>query len=369
MVAFGAGSAVAGLGAMVGGITGAIGKLFGADDPLSQLKEFAAANIDGPKVKSNAEAMVAFSTAMAAAGGGSAAAGLGSLVSGIAGGIGALFGGDDTEDIVADMIKFSKHDVDSKKVKSNAEAMVAFSTAMSAAGAGSAAGSLGTLVSGIAGGIGKLFGGDTTDDTFDQLKNFASYDINKEKVKNNAEAMVAFSTAMSSAGAGAAGSGVGNAVGAIGNAIAGFFGADTPLEQVKEFGEMKLNVAQIEANAGAIKSMGGALTGFTEVDLDDTPIITYTEAIDGLTEALQKMNEELAKDNDTLMTSRADAGELLSGINASSSGTAQGTNQLNSTMQAMLATLVDLKEINTKTEKNTSYITSGNLALGAPSKV
>jgi hypothetical protein len=364
MAAFGAGSAVAGLGAMVGGITGAIGKLFGADDPLEQLKQFAAADIDASKVKSNAEAMAAFSTAMAAGGAGSAAEGLGSLVSGIAGGIGALFGGSDTDDIVADMIKFAAVDVDTAKVKNNAEAMIAFSSAMAAAAGGSAVGGLGTLVSGIAGGIGALFGGDTTDDTFEQLKRFSTYDIDTAKVKNNAEAMSAFSAAMST-GSAAAGAG---AVASIGNAIASFFGGDTPLDQVKEFGEMQLNVAQIEANANAIRLMSTSLTGFSEADLDETPIISYTEAIEALTEALGNLNEELSRDNDTLLTSRADAGELLSGINASSTGSNQGISSLNSTMQAMLVTLGDLKDINTKVERNTQAITSGNLAAGSVSR-
>ena len=80
--------------------------------------------------------MVAFSTAMAAAGGASAAEGLGSLVSGIAGGIGALFGGDTTEDIFEDMMTFASYDIDTAKVKNNAEAMAAFSAAMAAAGGG-----------------------------------------------------------------------------------------------------------------------------------------------------------------------------------------------------------------------------------------
>lgn len=302
MAAFGAGSAVAGLGSMVGGITGAIGKLFGADDPLEQLKQFAAADIDAEKVKSNASAMVAFSTAMAAAGGANAAEGLGSLVGGIMGGLGSLFGGDDVFD------------------------------------------------------------------TFDKMKEFATYDIDGDKVKTNAEAMVAFSNAMAASSLGSAASGMGNAVGAIGNAISSFFGGDTPLEQVKEFGEMQLNVAQIEANAGAIRTMAGALTGFTEVDLDKTPIISYTEAIEELTEALGNLNEELSRDNDTLMTSRADAGELLSGISMSSRGTAEGTNQLNTTMQGVLNALSELKEINEKTERNTRAITSGNLAGGYVSR-
>ena len=65
-------------------------------------------------------------------------------------------------------------------------AMIAFSSAMSAAAGGSAVGGLGTLVSGIAGGIGALFGGDTTDDTFEQLKRFylKNLEMNDELVEN-----------------------------------------------------------------------------------------------------------------------------------------------------------------------------------------
>jgi len=68
------------------------------------------------------------------------------------------------------------------------------------------------------------------------------------------------------------------------------------------------------------------------------------------------------------MTSRADAGELLNGISTSSSGSAAGIESLNSTMQAMLQILGEVKDINTKVEKNTQAITSGNLAGGYVSR-
>ena len=363
-VAIGA-AVVAGVILVIGGAIAGASWLLGKALPtlVDGIKSFE--TIDGDKLKSAAVGMLAVSGAMVAFGAGSAVAGLGSLVGGITEGLGKLFG---AEDPLEKVKRFAAADIDGAKVKSNADALVAFSTAMAAAGGGSAAEGLGSLVSGIAGGIGALFGGDTTEDVFADMQKFATYDIDTAKVKNNAEAMAAFSAAMAGAGGAAAASGAGNAVGAIGNAIAGFFGADTPLEQVKEFGEIELNVAQIEANANAIRTMAGGLAGFTEVELDDTPIIRYTEAIQELTEALSNLNEELKQDNDTLMTSRADAGELLSGISASSSGTAQGTNQLNSTMEAMLATLGELKDINTKVERNTSAITSGNLAGGYVSR-
>ena len=365
MAAFGAGSAVAGLGSLVGSITSGLGSLFGGEtDPIAQMKKFGEADIDAEKVKSNAEALVAFSTAMAAAGGASAAEGLGSLVSGIAGGIGALFGGNTTDDIFDDMQRFAGYDIDTAKVRNNADAMVAFSRAMALASGSSAVDGLGTLVSGIAGGIGALFGGNTTNDIFEDMQRFAGYDIDVEKVRNNASAMAAFSAAMSS-GATASSAGAGASISSF---ISGFFGGDTPLDQVREFGEMQLNAEQITTNANAIRTMSTALNSFAANELDDAPIISYTEAIESLTEALGNLNEELSQDNDTLMTSRADAGELLSGISTSSRGTAEGTSQLNNTMQAMLQTLADIKDINTRTERNTQAITSGNLAGGYVSR-
>jgi hypothetical protein len=359
-VAIGA-AVVAGVILVIGAAIAGASWLLGKSLPtlVEGIKSFE--TIDGDKLKNAAVGMLAVSGAMVAFGAGSAVAGLGALVGGITEGIGKLFG---AEDPLEKVKRFADADIDGAKVKSNAEAMVAFSTAMAAAGGASAAEGLGSLVSGIAGGIGALFGGDTTEDIFEDMMTFASYDIDTAKVKNNAEAMAAFSAAMAAAGGGAAASGAGNAIGAVGNAIASFFGQDTPLEQVKEFGETELNVAQIEANANAIRTMGGALSGFTEVDLDKTPIIEYTEAIKGLVEALDQLNEELKQDNDTLMTSRADAGELLSGISTSSRGTAEGTSQLNTTMQAMLQTLTEIKETNAKVERNTKAITSGNIAAG-----
>ena len=91
MAAFGAGTAVAGLGSLVGGITSGLAGLFGGEtDPLAQMKKFSDANIDGAKVKANAEALVAFNQALAGAGVANASAGAGSLLSSIAG----FFGGD-----------------------------------------------------------------------------------------------------------------------------------------------------------------------------------------------------------------------------------------------------------------------------------
>ena len=103
--------------------------------------------------------------------------------------------------------------------------------------------------------------------------------------------------------------------------------------------------------------------------LDVTSVRSYTEAIDALVESLNKLNEELSQDNDTMFTSRADAGELLNGISTSTSGTSQGTQQLNSTMQQVLVILQEMRDLDVNVERNTRNITGSNLARGGVSNV
>ena len=111
-------------------------------------------------------------------------------------------------------------------------------------------------------------------------------------------------------------------------------------------------------------------TNFDTINsLDAEPVRSYTEAIDGLVESLNKLNEELSQDNDTMFTSRADAGELLSGISASTSGTSQSTEQLNNTMHQVLVLLREMRDIDIGVERNTRNIVGSNLAQGNVSSV
>ena len=103
--------------------------------------------------------------------------------------------------------------------------------------------------------------------------------------------------------------------------------------------------------------------------LDVTSVRSYTEAVDALVESLNKLNEELSQDNDTMFTSRADAGELLNGISTSTSGTSQGTQQLNSTMQQVLVILQEMRDLDVNVERNTRNIIGSNLARGGVSNV
>lgn len=464
MAAFGAGSAVAGLGTMVGGITEGIGKMFGADDPLTKLEKFSAANVDAAKVKANAEALVAFSGAMALAGAGSAAEGLGTLVSGIAGGIGKLFGGKDTVDLLGDMEKFTAVTIDKNVVQNNADAMTAFSKAMALAGAASAAEGLGTLVSGIAGGIGKLFG---AEDPLTQLISFSAQTIDKTIVQNNAEAMAAFSTAManvvqmpaasifssiSTAISGLFGAetpfeqlvsfgnlavntaGVtanANAMAAFSSAmsgvvmmpsqgvfssfasaLSGLFGGDTPFDQLAEFGALAIDAEGVKTNAEAMNAMSVALQGFatlSEIEinknlasrlsdlavvpdmtafadnikqlsgagtidgvtalnsLDTAGVLSYTTAMENLVEVLKELNDELSKDNKVGFGSGTNAGDVVSKMDTIGGGgggsqmSDQQLNRLNTTLDAVKTILEENRDYNQATAK---AVKNGDLQLG-----
>ncbi len=104
-------------------------------------------------------------------------------------------------------------------------------------------------------------------------------------------------------------------------------------------------------------------------ELDATSIRSYTSAMEDLVETLGKLNEELSRDNDTLFSSRADAGELLSGISASTSGSNTNSEQLNNTMKLVYDVLLKIQEAEETTAKNTGGITFANLARGGVSNV
>ena len=128
MAAFGVGSAVAGLGGLVGGITEGIGKLFGAEDPMEKVKRFAEYNIDGARVKTNADALVAFSAAMAMGGAGSAAGGIGAAAGAVGSAIAGFFGADSPID---KLVEFSNLDINAANVVANADAMQKMGSAFS----------------------------------------------------------------------------------------------------------------------------------------------------------------------------------------------------------------------------------------------
>ena len=135
--------------------------------------------------------------------------------------------------------------------------MGAIGLGLAAFGAGSAVAGLGNLVGGISEGIMGLFGGD---DPLTKLEKFSAAKIDGAAVERNAQALVAFSEAMASQGAGAAMSGIGGLV----SGIAGFFGADTdiPYDEISKFASYALPAEAIKRNSEAVVAFGDAMAAF-----------------------------------------------------------------------------------------------------------
>ena len=307
----------------------------------------------------------------------------------------------------------SFENIDGEKLKNAGLGMAAVAAGMAAFGAGSAVAGLGGLVGGITEGIGKLFG---AEDPMEKVKRFAEYNIDGARVKTNADALVAFSAAMAMGGAGSAAGGIGAAAGAVGSAIAGFFGADSPIDKLVEFSNLDINAANVVANADAMQKMGSAFSQFSmnsnigSVTIDDDiveafedlskigvglggtadslgriagitglqPVLDslrfdaagvnqYNTAMEKLVDTLGELNEVLAEDNKGMFGggSGVAARDALGAVATSaSSGSNEGSAQLNTLMSQVLAVLVEMKAIDDKIEKNTKGIASGDLASG-----
>ena len=312
----------------------------------------------------------------------------------------------------------SFEDINGDKLVNAGKGMAAVAGGMAAFGAGSAVSGLGQLVGNIAEGLGGLFG---ETNPMVKMQEFASYDIDAERVKKNAEALSAFGAAMAVQGAGAGLSGVGNLVGAVTDFIGGMFGADSPIEQVKEFGDMQINADGVTANANAMAAMSQALSTMSGVDLGDVEIPKslvnrlkdlgnmesaglqpvadgmtaianvqglqsnfdilnagldidkvrdYNNVMEGLVETLSELNEVLAEDNKGLLgggTGVASA-DVLGQINTSSAGSAEGMNRLNSLMTQVLTVLREIATDADQIEKNTAS-SGSNIANGRVSVV
>lgn len=267
MAAAGAGTAAGGIGTFVEGVAGGLGKLFGGDDPLDSLQEFGSVRVNSENVKNNAEAMTAFAKATAVGATGITAGGIGTFVSGVLGGIGEAFGGEQS-DPLSQLKLFGETAVNKENVKNNAEAMYSFAGAIAVGGTAIAPAGIGTFVNGVAGGLGRFFGGEQSD-PLGQLMKFGERAVDKDVVKNNAEAMNAFGSAMPAGGLGAASSGIGTFIDGVAGGLGRLFGGSDPLEQLQKFSEARINRENVEKNAASLRAFGDALAGIKSVDVSE----------------------------------------------------------------------------------------------------
>ena len=120
------------------------------------------------------------------------------------------------------------------------------------------------------------------------------------------------------------------------------------------------NLPDLQRNLDAIRN-----------GLDVTNVRSYTEAMENLVEVLENLNGVLAEDNKSMFGGGTGvaAADVLGQIGSSTSGTSQGTQQLNSTMQQVLMVLNQMLAIDEDVERNTRNIIGSNLALGGVSNV
>ena len=115
--------------------------------------------IDGAALIRVGGGIAALGGGFAVMGLGSAVLGVGNLIGNVADGISGLFGGKGgTEKLIENLEAFSALELDTENIKRNAEALAAYSIAMTAAGAGQALSAIGNLADTVFSGIGSLFG-------------------------------------------------------------------------------------------------------------------------------------------------------------------------------------------------------------------
>jgi tetratricopeptide (TPR) repeat protein len=264
MAAMGVGSAVGGIGNMLGGLADGITSLFGGKTPFDKLQEFSKYDIDTEKVKSNSQALVAYSTAMAALGAGGAIGSLGGLVSGVADGLIKMFGGNPIP--WAKIQEFQTITLDGDKIEKNSNAVVAYMKAMASLSAGNAIGSLGGLVSAVADGLTKFFGGNIKL-PWDRMIEFQNVALNMEKIGRNSEAVIAFSKAISNLPDIKTESS-GGVVGAIGSFFSG--SQVMPWDKMIEFQNVALNIDKIGKNSDAVIAFSKAMSNLPDIKTESS---------------------------------------------------------------------------------------------------
>jgi hypothetical protein len=192
---------------------------------------------------------------------GGAAASFGSIALNVADGITNFFGGKTPFERVEE---FGKLDFNTAKIKNNSEAVVAYSTAMAALGAGGLGGaiaSLSNLTSNVADGLASFFG--AGDLPLDKIMTFASYDLPTEKIKQNSEAVSAYAVAMAALAGGSAGgaiSSLANLGSNLFDGLASFFGTgELPLDKIMTFASYDLPTEKIKQNSEAVGAYAVAM--------------------------------------------------------------------------------------------------------------
>jgi len=354
--AVGAGLAVFGAGSFVGGLGGMIGSwaesLTSGKSLVEKLQDFQKMDLDAPRIENNANAVVAYGKAMAALGAGGAIGSLGGLVSAAADGLTKFFGGNPIP--WAKIQEFQTITLDGDKIEKNSNAVVAYMKAMASLGAGNAVGSLAGLVSAVADGLTKFFGG-TIRLPWDRMIEFQNVGLDVDKIRKNADAVIAFSSAMANL-PDIKTETSGGAFSYIGSFFSG--SQVMPWDKLKEFGDVKLDGDKIRQNAEILKVFGDSVKTFssagsssiTKVGSDFASqaagVNTFTESIKNLNKAITDLNASLA----TIAKSSIPGGgksnlEVVStALGGANTGGGASSEKLNTLVTELVSLTKDIKE-------------------------
>ena len=249
--------AIIGIGAAIAGATWMIGKSL----PTFAEGLEAIGELDGGALIDSAKGLGAISAGIIAFGGATFVSAIGNLAGSTLDTLNNFLGG---ESLFAKLERFNKLDIDAESMKSNAEAMTVFGTALGSLNIGEAA--FGTTLANLFDGLTSFFGGDT-ELPFTKIKAFSEADLgDAAKIKSNAESVVAFGDAMGSLSP--LGDSFATFAGQVFDGLSqAFFGEVTyPWDKVKLFAAADLDSAGIKKNSEAVVAFGNALASIPVVD-------------------------------------------------------------------------------------------------------
>ena len=210
------------------------------------------AELDGDALIKAGKGIGAVGLGMAAMGAGGAMGAVGGLI----GGISSLFGGPSMSDMFKKVEEFGKnYNFDPVRLENNARGIAAYAAGMAALAGGSAASTIGSLANiggGLADGLMSMFGGKLP---MDKVQDFAKYNLDPEKVGNNAKAVAFYAAGMAALAGGSAASTVGslaNIGGSLADGLVSMFGGSLPMDKVEKFQKYNLDPDRVGKNSKAV---------------------------------------------------------------------------------------------------------------------
>ena len=267
------GAAIAAIGAGIAGAAWLTGKALPTF--VEGLESFE--KLNGGKLVDASKGMVAIGAALAVMGTG---AGIG----GVLGGIGALFSKIPGASPIEQLKEFQSYDLDAPKITKNAEAITAYSNAMSAMGG--IGGGLSSIVEAAADGILGMFGKSRAEIPWDKMKAFGEITLPTEKIKANSEAVTAYAIAMAKLT-------TVNGLESFGSMASGIFdgigewargAASLPWDNLIEFGNVTLPTEKIKANSEAVTEYAIAMAKLTETNVGESFGSMASAIFDGIGE-------------------------------------------------------------------------------------